>query len=50
MNTHFNRALGLDAKLSSHPVEVDCLDVDKVMQIFDTMSYSKAASGMTLST
>ncbi len=59
-----NRALTLDAKLSSHPVEVDCPDAaminqvrrspDQVtqmsdsysmLQIFDTLSYAKAASG-----
>ncbi|KAI0789033.1 hypothetical protein BC629DRAFT_1582206 [Irpex lacteus] len=39
-----NRALTLDAKLSSHPVEVDCPDAAMINQIFDTLSYAKAAS------
>ena len=48
LNFHLNTALKLDAKLSSHPVEVDCPDANKIMQIFDAMSYSKAASGMRI--
>ncbi|KAJ2930053.1 hypothetical protein H1R20_g7024, partial [Candolleomyces eurysporus] len=35
---------GLDAKLSSHPIEVDCPDANHINQIFDALSYSKAAS------
>ncbi|KAH9923984.1 leucyl aminopeptidase [Epithele typhae] len=34
----------LDAKLSSHPVEVDCPDANMINQIFDRLSYAKAAS------
>ena len=29
---HLNRALGLDAKLSSHPIEVECPDANKANQ------------------
>jgi aminopeptidase 2 len=42
---HLNRALTLDAKLSSHPIEVDCPNANDIGQIFDDLSYSKAASG-----
>jgi aminopeptidase 2 len=61
ISDHLNRALGLDAKLSSHPIEVDCPDANHInqvgnfqptqlactytAQIFDALSYSKAASG-----
>ncbi|KAF8603360.1 hypothetical protein BDV93DRAFT_523426 [Ceratobasidium sp. AG-I] len=38
------RALELDARRSSHPIEVDCPDANQVNQIFDALSYSKAAS------
>ncbi|KAF9813474.1 hypothetical protein IEO21_05581 [Rhodonia placenta] len=38
------RAFSLDAKLSSHPVEVECPDDNMVHGIFDALSYSKAAS------
>ncbi|EMD34526.1 hypothetical protein CERSUDRAFT_86618 [Gelatoporia subvermispora B] len=38
------RAWSLDAKLSSHPVEVECPDANMINQIFDALSYSKAAS------
>ncbi|KIY51112.1 hypothetical protein FISHEDRAFT_71404 [Fistulina hepatica ATCC 64428] len=41
---HLARALELDAKLSSHPIEVECPDANRVAQIFDSLSYSKAAS------
>ncbi|TFK42895.1 peptidase family M1-domain-containing protein [Crucibulum laeve] len=41
---HLNRALNLDAKLSSHPIEVECPDANHINQIFDSLSYSKAAS------
>ncbi|KAG6885073.1 hypothetical protein C0993_006152 [Termitomyces sp. T159_Od127] len=41
---HLNRALSLDSKLSSHPIEVDCPDANHINQIFDSLSYSKAAS------
>lgn len=43
---HLNDALRLDAKLSSHPIEVECPDANKIDQIFDALSYSKAASGV----
>ncbi|KAH7342157.1 peptidase family M1-domain-containing protein [Rhizoctonia solani] len=38
------RALKLDAKRSSHPIDVDCPDANQINQIFDSLSYSKAAS------
>ncbi|KAJ4000685.1 leucyl aminopeptidase [Lentinula boryana] len=41
---HINDAMLLDNKLSSHPVEVDCPDANNINQIFDALSYSKAAS------
>ncbi|KAG6821168.1 hypothetical protein H0H93_005388 [Arthromyces matolae] len=41
---HLNRALSLDSKLSSHPIEVECPDANHINQIFDSLSYSKAAS------
>ncbi|KAF9054698.1 leucyl aminopeptidase [Panaeolus papilionaceus] len=41
---HLNNALSLDAKESSHPIEVDCPDANDINQIFDALSYSKAAS------
>ncbi|KAI9464657.1 leucyl aminopeptidase [Boletus coccyginus] len=39
-----NDALDLDAKLSSHPIEVQCPDANQIIQIFDSLSYAKAAS------
>jgi aminopeptidase 2 len=42
---HLHRALKLDAKLSSHPIEVDCPNANDIGQIFDALSYAKAASG-----
>ncbi|ESK92478.1 leucyl aminopeptidase [Moniliophthora roreri MCA 2997] len=44
VSIHLSPALNLDSLLSAHPVEVDCLDANKISQIFDTLSYSKAAS------
>ncbi|KIK95297.1 hypothetical protein PAXRUDRAFT_140992 [Paxillus rubicundulus Ve08.2h10] len=44
ISEHLNDALGLDAKLSSHPIEVQCPDASQINQIFDSLSYSKAAS------
>ncbi|CUA72325.1 hypothetical protein RSOLAG22IIIB_00991 [Rhizoctonia solani] len=41
---HLERALELDAQRSSHPIEVDCPDANQINQIFDSLSYSKAAS------
>ncbi|KAJ7748797.1 leucyl aminopeptidase [Mycena maculata] len=41
---HVNGALVLDAKRSSHPIEVECPDANFINQIFDSLSYSKAAS------
>ncbi|KAJ7489904.1 leucyl aminopeptidase, partial [Mycena galericulata] len=41
---HLQSALALDAKLSSHPIEVECPDANHINQIFDALSYSKAAS------
>jgi aminopeptidase 2 len=42
---HLQRALELDSKRSSHPIEVPCPDANQVNQIFDALSYSKAGSG-----
>ncbi|KAJ7242385.1 leucyl aminopeptidase [Mycena haematopus] len=42
---HANRAMILDAKRSSHPIEVECPNPNFINQIFDGLSYSKAASG-----
>lgn len=44
ISEHLNDALDLDAKLSSHPVEVHCPDANQINQIFDSLSYAKAAS------
>jgi len=44
ITTHLQRALNLDAKLSSHPIEVECSDANRIGQTFDSLSYSKAAS------
>ncbi|KAI5890288.1 uncharacterized protein SCHCODRAFT_02631407 [Schizophyllum commune H4-8] len=44
INQHLSRALSLDAKPSSHPIEVECPDAGRVYQMFDGLSYSKAAS------
>jgi hypothetical protein len=33
INEHLNRALGLDAKPSSHPIEVDCPDANQIGQV-----------------
>ncbi|KAI0050503.1 leucyl aminopeptidase [Auriscalpium vulgare] len=44
INEHLNDALRLDAKPSSHPIEVDCPDANQINQIFDALSYAKAAS------
>ncbi|KAE9406410.1 hypothetical protein BT96DRAFT_875684 [Gymnopus androsaceus JB14] len=44
ITAHLHRALTLDSKLSSHPIEVGCPDAESIGQIFDALSYSKAAS------
>ncbi|KAF9562157.1 leucyl aminopeptidase [Agrocybe pediades] len=44
ISEHLSRALSLDSKLSSHPIEVECPDANHINQIFDALSYSKAAS------
>ncbi|KAJ7694164.1 leucyl aminopeptidase [Mycena rosella] len=44
ISDHLQSALALDAKHSSHPIEVDCPDANHISQIFDALSYSKAAS------
>ncbi|KAI6006003.1 hypothetical protein EDD15DRAFT_2215318 [Pisolithus albus] len=44
ISKHLNDALELDAKLSSHPIEVHCPDANQINQIFDSLSYAKAAS------
>lgn len=41
---HLESALRLDAQRSSHPIQVDCPDANQINQIFDALSYSKAAS------
>ena len=46
ITNHLNAALALDAQPSSHPIEVDCPNASDINQIFDVLSYSKAASGM----
>ncbi|KAJ7718526.1 hypothetical protein B0H16DRAFT_1253912, partial [Mycena metata] len=43
MNNHLYRALSVDAKRSSHPIEVECPDANFISQIFDGLFYSKAA-------
>ncbi|KAF9050721.1 leucyl aminopeptidase [Hymenopellis radicata] len=45
ISDHLNAALALDAKPSSHPIEVQCPNADSINQIFDSLSYSKAGSG-----
>ncbi|KAG8806529.1 Aminopeptidase 2 mitochondrial [Serendipita sp. 400] len=45
LNAHLDRALALDARRSSHPIEVPCDDAKKINMIFDSLSYSKAGSG-----
>ncbi|KAI0064924.1 leucyl aminopeptidase [Artomyces pyxidatus] len=44
INNILDEALALDAKPSSHPIEVECPDANNVNQIFDALSYAKAAS------
>ncbi|KAI6109871.1 hypothetical protein F5141DRAFT_1117209 [Pisolithus sp. B1] len=44
ISENLNDALELDAKLSSHPIEVHCPDANQINQIFDSLSYAKAAS------
>ncbi|KZV77286.1 hypothetical protein PENSPDRAFT_568462 [Peniophora sp. CONT] len=44
INSNLNQALRLDAKLSSHPIEVPIPDPNQINQIFDSLSYAKAAS------
>ncbi|KAI0637348.1 leucyl aminopeptidase [Trametes polyzona] len=49
LSAHFYRARALDAKPSSHPIEVECPDANMINQasfaaIFDHLSYAKAAS------
>jgi aminopeptidase 2 len=44
INTHLTAALHLDSKQSSHPIEVAVPDASQIGQIFDSLSYSKAAS------
>ncbi|KAJ7359624.1 leucyl aminopeptidase [Mycena albidolilacea] len=44
VNEHVNKAFSFDSGLSSHPVEVICRDANKINQIFDGLSYSKAAA------
>ncbi|PVG02822.1 putative AAP1-alanine/arginine aminopeptidase [Serendipita vermifera] len=44
INAHWESALALDARRSSHPIEVPCDDAKQVNQIFDALSYSKAGS------
>ncbi|CAK9784200.1 hypothetical protein CC85DRAFT_324940 [Cutaneotrichosporon oleaginosum] len=44
LEAHWDRALSLDAKRSSHPIQVECPDSNKIATIFDAISYSKGAS------
>ncbi|KAH9169600.1 hypothetical protein EDB89DRAFT_1984223 [Lactarius sanguifluus] len=48
INKHLTVALRLDAKLSSHPIEVAVPDAGQIGQLFDPLSYSKAASGASI--
>ncbi|KAF7322818.1 Aminopeptidase [Mycena chlorophos] len=48
ISAHLQAALYLDAKLSSHPIEVECPDASHISQIFDSLSYSKAASVLNM--
>ncbi|KAG8877544.1 Aminopeptidase 2 mitochondrial [Tulasnella sp. 332] len=41
---NLSHALELDSARSSHPIEVEVNDTDQIGQIFDTLSYKKAAS------
>ncbi|KAJ6510782.1 ERAP1-like C-terminal domain-containing protein [Mycena sanguinolenta] len=41
---HVQRAMMLDAKRSSHPIEVECPDANFISQIFDGLAYSKASA------
>ncbi|KAJ7276711.1 hypothetical protein C8J57DRAFT_1061552, partial [Mycena rebaudengoi] len=43
-SNHVRYALTADAQRSSHPIEVDCPDANFINQIFDGLSYSKAAA------
>ncbi|KAJ7699607.1 aminopeptidase, partial [Mycena rosella] len=44
VNGSFKYGLNVDAKLSSHPVQVECPDANRINEIMDTISYMKAAS------
>ncbi|KAL4244429.1 Aminopeptidase [Abortiporus biennis] len=44
ISTALDRALCLDAKLSSHPIETPVPDAHMIHQMFDVLSYKKAAS------
>lgn len=44
LEAHWERALSLDCKRSSHPIQVECPDSNKISSIFDAISYSKGAS------
>lgn len=44
IDTHWVRAMDLDCRRSSHPIEVACPDSSQINQIFDAISYSKGAS------
>lgn len=44
LNDHWVRALNLDARRTSHPIEVECPDSSMINSIFDAISYSKGAS------
>jgi len=43
---HTEAALSLDAKRSSHPIQVPIPDANEINQYFDSLTYSKAAAGM----
>ncbi|KAJ7105158.1 leucyl aminopeptidase [Mycena epipterygia] len=44
VNGTFKYALNVDAKLSSHPVQVECPDANHVNDVMDAISYMKASS------
>ncbi|KAJ7290031.1 leucyl aminopeptidase [Mycena rebaudengoi] len=37
-------ALNMDAKTSSHPIQVDCPDANHITEIFDSISYMKSSA------
>ncbi|KAJ7892614.1 leucyl aminopeptidase [Mycena leptocephala] len=48
VNASLKYALNVDAKLSSHPVQVECPDANHVNEIMDTIAYMKGSSRQVL--